>query len=52
MKRIFRGAASGCDGEAFPMSERERNEVDPSESRSKRQKKKEEGGEGAVRRIR
>jgi len=42
---------SGCDGEAFSMPAGEGSETDHSEGRSKRQKEKERGGEGAKRKI-
>jgi hypothetical protein len=51
-KGVVRGAACGRDGKAFSMPAGERSEADRSEGRSKRQKGKERGGEGAGRRIR
>ena len=51
-KGVVRGAASGRDGEAFSMPAGEGGEADRSEGRSKWQKEKERGGEGAGRRIR
>jgi hypothetical protein len=51
-KGVVRGAASGRDNEAFSMPAGEGSETDRSEGRSKRQKEKERGGEGAGCRIR